>query len=196
MAAYPIARTAMYHGLEDELSQTITVEVKVDVPDSADARWCIEQYYLELAERFDTGFDPIKSNPAPDEDLVPPRGYFVVARLDGHPVGCGVLKRKNPTTGEIKRMWTASYARRRGVARKVLHTLETLAREAGLTVLHLETNRTLAEAQALYRKEGYIEVDAFNEEPYAHHWFEKHLQSDSGQMIARPPRNGVANDKT
>ena len=163
------------HGLEDELSQTITVEVKVDVPDSADARWCIEQYYLELAERFDTGFDPTKSNPAPDEDLVPPRGYFVVARLDGHPVGCGVLKRKNPTTGEIKRMWTASSARRRGVARKVLHTLETLAREAGLTVLHLETNRTLAEAQALYRKEGYIEVDAFNDEPYAHHWFEKHL---------------------
>lgn len=177
----------MCHGLQDELSQTSTVEVKVDVPDSADARWCIEQYYLELAERFDTGFDPIKSNPAPDEDLVPPRGYFVVARLDGHPVGCGVLKRKNPTTGEIKRMWTASSARRRGVARKVLHTLETLAREAGFTVLHLETNRTLAEAQALYRKEGYIEVDAFNEEPYAHHWFEKYLQSDSGQMIARPP---------
>jgi GNAT superfamily N-acetyltransferase len=186
----------MCHGLEDELSQTITVEVKVDVPDSADARWCIEQYYLELAERFDTGFDPIKSNPAPDEDLVPPRGYFVVARLDGHPVGCGVLKRKNPTTAEIKRMWTASYARRRGVARKILHTLETIAREAGFTVLHLETNRTLAEAQALYRKEGYIEVDAFNDEPYAHHWFEKHLHSDSGQMIARPPRNGIANDKT
>jgi hypothetical protein len=97
----------MCHGLEDELSQMIAVEVQVDVPDSADARWCIEQYFLELAERFDTGFDPIKSNPAPDEDLVPPRGYFVVARLDGHPVGCGVLKRKNPTTGEIKRMWTA-----------------------------------------------------------------------------------------
>ena len=168
----------MYHGLEDELTQTITVEVKVDVPDSADARWCVAQYYLELAERFDAGFDPSKSNPAPDEDLVPPRGYFVVARLDGHPVGCGVLKRKNPTTGEIKRMWTASCARRRGVARKILHTLETIAREAGLTVLHLETNRTLAEAQALYRKEGYIEVDAFNEEPYAHHWFEKYLQSE------------------
>ena len=115
MAACPIARTAMCHGLKDELSQTITVEVKVDVPDSADARWCIEQYYLELAERFDTGFDPIKSNPAPDEDLVPPRGYFVVARLDGHPVGCGVLKRKNPTTGEIKRMWTASHPHAGGV---------------------------------------------------------------------------------
>jgi GNAT superfamily N-acetyltransferase len=169
----------MHQKLEDELSQTATVEVKVDVPESPAARWCVEQYYRELAERFDAGYDPVKSNPAPDVDLVPPRGYIVVAWLDGQPVGCGVLKRKNPTTAEIKRMWTDSSARRRGVARKILHTLETLAREAGFTVLHLETNRNLAEAQALYRKEGYIEVEAFNEEPYAHHWFEKHLQSDS-----------------
>jgi GNAT superfamily N-acetyltransferase len=171
----------MCHGLENESSQTIAFEVRVDVPDSADAQWCIEQYFIELTERFDTGFDPIKSNPASDEDLIPPRGYLVVARFDGDPVGCGVLKRTNPTTGEIKRMWTASYARRRGVARRILHTLETIAREAGLTVLRLETNRALAEAQALYRKDGYIEVDAFNDEPYAHHWFEKYLSSDSGR---------------
>ncbi len=66
----------MCHGLEDELSQTIAVEVQVDVPDSADARWCVEQYFLELAERFDTGFDPIKSNPAPDEDSSSPEGLL------------------------------------------------------------------------------------------------------------------------
>jgi ribosomal protein S18 acetylase RimI-like enzyme len=72
-------------------------------------------------------------------------------------------------------MWTAPAARRRGVARKVLRRLESLARESGLGTLHLETNRTLTEAQSLYRKEGYREVDAFNDEPYAHHWFEKNL---------------------
>jgi hypothetical protein len=27
----------------------------------------------------------------------------------------------------------------------------------------------------LYRSAGYAEVPAFNDEPYAHHWFEKHL---------------------
>jgi hypothetical protein len=27
----------------------------------------------------------------------------------------------------------------------------------------------------LYRSAGYKEVDAFNDEPYAHHWFEKRL---------------------
>jgi hypothetical protein len=42
-------------------------------------------------------------------------------------------------------------------------------------VLRLETNRALAEAIALYRAAGYREVAAFNDEPYAHHWFEKSL---------------------
>jgi len=65
--------------------------------------------------------------------------------------------------------------RGRGVARRVLHALEAIAREAGATVLHLETNRALNAARALYRDEGYQEVAAFNNEPYAHHWFEKRL---------------------
>jgi ribosomal protein S18 acetylase RimI-like enzyme len=72
-------------------------------------------------------------------------------------------------------MWTAPSARGQGVARRVLQTLETIARKAGLTTLRLETNRTLKEAQALYRREGYQEVAPFNDEPYAHHWFEKKL---------------------
>ena len=156
-------------------TQRALVEVSVVAPGIGDARYCLEQYFRELAARFESGFDPAKSNPARDDDMIPPAGYFVLARLDGHPVGCGVLKRKDRTTGEIKRMWTAPAARRRGVARKVLRRLESLARESGLGTLHLETNRTLTEAQSLYRKEGYREVDAFNDEPYAHHWFEKNL---------------------
>jgi hypothetical protein len=43
----------------------------------------------------------------------------------------------------------------------------------------LETNRALAEAIALYRAAGYQEVAAFNDEPYAHHWFEKTLTSSA-----------------
>ena len=43
-------------------------------------------------------------------------------------------------------------------------------------LLRLETNRTLAEAISLYRSEGYREVPAFNDEAYAHHWFEKRVR--------------------
>ena len=52
---------------------------------------------------------------------------------------------------------------------------EKHARQSKARVIRLETNRTLREAIALYRQSGYVEVDAFNAEPYAHHWFEKQL---------------------
>ncbi|MCR9256708.1 MAG: GNAT family N-acetyltransferase [Alphaproteobacteria bacterium] len=149
--------------------------MRVSAPASDEARWCVGQYFEELSRRFGNGFDPSVSNPADEKDLVPPAGYFVLAHIDGDPVGCGALKRVDSETAEIKRMWTSDTARRRGVARKILRKLETLAEEAGFTTLHLETNETLREAQALYRNEGYREVDAFNDEPYAHHWFEKRL---------------------
>ena len=47
--------------------------------------------------------------------------------------------------------------------------------QLGLSTLRLETNRSLQEAIQLYRSAGFREVDPFNAEPYAHHWFEKSL---------------------
>jgi len=152
------------------------VVVCLEAPYSAAARWCLEQYFAELAERFGMGFDPAKSNSARDEEMTPPAGFFFVAWLDGGPAGCGVLKAGDGGTGEIKRMWTAPSARGLGIARKVLRTLEVKASEMGLTMVRLETNRVLTEAQALYRQEGYQEVAPFNAEPYAHYWFEKRLE--------------------
>ena len=52
---------------------------------------------------------------------------------------------------------------------------EDQARELGFTTLRLETNRALTEAISLYRNSGYAEVAAFNADPYANHWFEKHI---------------------
>ena len=157
----------------ERLLRAGAVEVRLESPDSAAAQWCLEQYFAELAARFDIGFDPTRSNPARPEEMTPPAGFFVVAWLDGAPAGCGALKVGDEGTGEVKRMWTAPTARGLGVARRVLRFLEAQARAAGLTRLRLETNRTLTEAQALYRGEGYREVSPFNAEPYADHWFEK-----------------------
>ena len=90
-------------------------------------------------------------------------------------MGCGALKFHENTVGELKRMWVAPRARGLGLGRRLLLALENSAREAGITFLHLETNRSLIEAIELYRHSGYQEVEAFNDEPYAHHWFEKRL---------------------
>jgi DNA-binding MarR family transcriptional regulator/GNAT superfamily N-acetyltransferase len=151
------------------------VQITVADPTSQDARWCIEHYFTELGERFETGFDPTLGISAQAHELVPPAGLLLVARLREEPVGCGAVKFHENTVGELKRMWVAPRARGLGLGRRLLEALEHQARQAGMTVIHLETNRTLIEAIELYRHAGYQEVAAFNDEPYAHHWFEKRL---------------------
>jgi DNA-binding MarR family transcriptional regulator/GNAT superfamily N-acetyltransferase len=149
------------------------VELSFEPPASEDARKCLDAYFREIAERFEAGFDPARDRTPSDDELTPPKGWFVLARLEGEPVGCGALKRVDKAMGEIKRVWTAPPARGLGVARRVLRKLEGAARDAGLVTLRLDTNKALTEAHALYRKEGYREVARFSENPYAHHWFEK-----------------------
>ena len=105
----------------------------------------------------------------------PPRGLFVVATLHGEPVGCGGLKFHPGEPTEIKRMWVAGSARGLGVGRRLLSRLEELAAEHGSDAVRLDTNGNLREAIAMYRSSGYREIDAFNDEPYADHWFEKRL---------------------
>ena len=151
------------------------VQITVADPASQDAQWCIEQYFTELGERFEMGFDPTLTRSAHAHELTPPAGLLLVAHLREEPVGCGAVKFHENTVGELKRMWVAPRARGLGLGRRLLEVLEHRAREAGMTVLHLETNRTLIEAIELYRHAGYQEVEAFNDEPYAHHWFEKRL---------------------
>lgn len=151
------------------------VQITVADPAGQDARWCFEQYFAELGGRFETGFDPALSISAHTHELMLPAGLLLIARLREEPVGCGALKFHENAVGEIKRMWVASRARGLGLGRRLLLALEHEAREAGMTTLHLETNRTLTEAIEMYRHSGYQEVEAFNDEPYAHHWFEKRL---------------------
>jgi ribosomal protein S18 acetylase RimI-like enzyme len=107
--------------------------------------------------------------------MTPPGGAFLVATAEGESVGCGAVKTIAPGVGSLKRMWVDESARGLGLGRRLLAALEREARALGLGTLRLETNRTLAEAIALYRSAGYAEVSAFNADPYAHHWFEKRL---------------------
>ncbi len=147
----------------------------IEKPTSPDALWCIAQYFSELNARFEAGFDPSLSISADERDLTPPAGALLVARLHARPVGCGALKFHPGAPAELKRMWVAPEARGLGLGRRLLQELERHARDTGVEVLRLETNRVLSEAIALYGSSGYREVEAFNDEPYAHHWFEKRL---------------------
>ena len=151
------------------------VQVAVCDPRHPDARFCLRAYFSELSHRFDRGFDPARSISAADDELTPPAGLLLVATVHGEPVGCGALKFHEGAPTEIKRMWIAPTARGLGIGRRLLNDLEAHAASHGPGTLRLETNRALTEAIGLYRAAGYREVAPFNDEPYAHHWFEKTL---------------------
>jgi DNA-binding MarR family transcriptional regulator/GNAT superfamily N-acetyltransferase len=165
-----------------EVEQLLTaamVEVATVDPAHPDARHCLNEYFAELDRRFETGFDPARSIPADDHELRSPAGLLIVASLRGDPIGCGGLKFHDSAPTELKRMWVATSARGLGVGRRLLGELERLAAEHGARTVRLETNRALAEAISLYRSAGYVEVAPFNDEAYAHHWFEKRLSPAS-----------------
>ena len=152
------------------------VEIEAVDPDHAHARFCMREYFSELDHRFGSGFDPEGSMPADADDLRPPAGT--------------VPGRHAPRrTG---RLWRAEVPRRRadraeahvGLARRCAvsawdavcsNSWSAGPSSTAASVIHLETNKALPEAVAMYRSCGYREVDAFNDEPYADHWFEKVL---------------------
>lgn len=159
----------------ERLMRAASVVVEPADPASADARACIEAYLHELAQRFESGFDPSRGPSADPRELVPPSGVLLLARLDGEALGCGALKALGDGVGEIKRMWVAPAARGLGIAQRLLDVLEQQANSMALHTLRLDTNRTLLEARALYARNGYVEIPAYNDNPYADHWFEKRL---------------------
>jgi len=151
------------------------VTIAAEDPASADARWCLAHYFAELGERFEEPFDPGRTLPADGKDLIPPAGAFLVARVHGQPAGCGALKTLGPGIGEIMRMWVDRAHRGLGVGPRILHALEEQATALGQHTVRLYTNRSLDEAKAMYRRNGYEEIARYNDDPYAHHWFEKRL---------------------
>jgi DNA-binding MarR family transcriptional regulator len=150
-------------------------------PDQPQAQQCLRAYFAELDRRFDAGFDPSRGISAEPEELRPPAGLLLVASLRSEPIGCGALKFHRDEPTEIKRMWVDATARGLGIGRRMLAELEAQAAANGASVVRLETNRALVEAISMYRAAGYTEVAAFNDEPYAHHWFEKQLAPNAAK---------------
>ena len=153
-------------------------------PGHPHARTSLDAYFSELAARFEHGFDVDRASPDAPSDLVPPNGLLLVATLAGDAVGCGVLRHHDlhavvPGWSEIKRLWVSPSVRGIGLGRRLLDALEQRAALAGAPVVRLDTNRVLTEAIAMYRAAGYREIARFNDNPYAHHWFEKTLPADA-----------------
>jgi DNA-binding MarR family transcriptional regulator/GNAT superfamily N-acetyltransferase len=139
------------------------------------AKYCLGEYYAELARRFENGFDVSLSRDPDAVSMIRPRGAFLVAMSDGLPIGCVGLKGSDGELAEIKRLWVAPSARGLGLARRLMNAAEDVARELSFKILRLDTNSALPEAQQLYRSSGWDEIERFNDDPYPDTFFEKHL---------------------
>lgn len=174
----PAQRDRLVAAMRDveRLLTAALVELRQVDPAAPDARQCLRSYFAELERRSGSPFDPNTGATARPDEVRPPAGVFLVAYLHGAPIGCGALKHFLEGVSDLKRMWVAEPARGLGIGRRLLAELEARAAERGSRVVRLETSRLLAEAVALYRSAGYVEVSAFNDEPFADHWFEKRLR--------------------
>lgn len=137
------------------------VAIAMEPFDSPDARRLVAALDAHLASRYapEQRFGPhLKA-----EHVAPGVGTFVIARADGKAVGCGALKRRDPTTVEVKRMYVEPEMRGHRVAREILDHLENTARAMGAERMVLETGIYQEEAIGLYRGAGFKAVDCFDE---------------------------------
>lgn len=151
------------------------IEIVEMDPRTDDARYCLGEYYAELARRFEQGFEVSRSRDPDAKDMIRPRGAFLVALSDGLAVGCVGLKGSGGDVAEVKRLWVAPSARGLGLAKRLMEATEVAARKLNIKVLRLDTNRALPEAIALYRNSGWTEIERFNDDPYPDYFFEKAL---------------------
>ena len=133
--------------------------IVVTTSDDPRARPLVEELSREYDERYGLN-DGIPSSVElsryPAELFTPAQGgIFLLVVLGDQVVAGGAYKRTDATTVEIKRIWTSSAHRRRGLARLVMAELEHAAIAAGYRSSTLTTGARQPEAVALYLSLGY-----------------------------------------
>ena len=133
------------------------VTVALSDPSAPESVLLVEHMWKELGQLYgNTG--PCEFVPS---DVEGAGAAFVVARLDGQPVGCGAIRPHEPGVAEVKRMYVEPAARGLGVGRRILRELESVAGALGYVVVRLETGVKQPAAVALYERAGYQRIERY-----------------------------------
>jgi GNAT superfamily N-acetyltransferase len=150
------------------------VRFEVWDPEEPPASDLLAAMKVELNDVYET-FSRLDNPPLQSSELRPPGGAYVVGYEGAVPVAGGGVRRLTEDIGEIKRMYVLPDQRSRGLARALLGALEEAARSLGYLAVRLDTGPKRVHALALYRSAGYVDVDPYNDNPFACFWGEKEL---------------------
>lgn len=149
--------------------ENIEIELCKSLPSRDELNGILSQYYELIVQRMrGMGFDIDLAAPqsalaefwANSGDYLPPKGCLVIARKDtGEIVGCGMMKRLDQHTGELKRVFVTERARGTGTGRALIEARENAARRMGLKRLIADTLTPNVEMRDLYPKLGFVELD-------------------------------------
>jgi GNAT superfamily N-acetyltransferase len=143
-------------------------------PEEAPATDLLAEMREELNGLYET-FSRLDQPAISPSDLRPPVGAYLVGFEGALAVAGGGVRRLADGVGEIKRMFVRPTARSRGVARFLLTALEEAALTLGYTRVRLDTGPRQGHALRLYRRAGYLDVERYNDNPFACFWGEKRL---------------------
>ncbi|MFH8381656.1 GNAT family N-acetyltransferase [Kitasatospora sp. NPDC018058] len=144
----------------------------------------LREYYYDVANRYyllhlgregtpeelETGLAD-----SPSDDLAAPTGLFLIGRYDGTTHSCAGLRRYDATTVELTRVFVRPTVRATGGGARLLAAVDEAARAMGADRIILDTRLDLVEARAMYLRNGYREIPAYNSGPYSQVWYGKDL---------------------
>ena len=114
-------------------------------------------------------------NPAlSPSELRPPGGAYLVGFAGADAVAGGGVRRLGKGWRRSKGC-SSGHPPARGVARALLSSLEATALSLGYTAVRLDTGPKQGHALRLYRDAGYVDVEPYNDNPFACFWGEKAL---------------------
>jgi putative acetyltransferase len=116
----------------------------------------------ELETLLSAEYPPEQRHGLALDAIFQPHIRFFLARLHGAAVGCGGVA-LFADFAEVKRMYVRDVARGQGVADAILARIEQEARDAGLSLLRLETGDRQVAAMRFYARAGFRRCQAFGD---------------------------------
>ncbi|MBN1885225.1 MAG: GNAT family N-acetyltransferase [Candidatus Krumholzibacteriota bacterium] len=98
-------------------------------------------------------------------EYAPPGGVLFLAEMENEAAGCVALRRIDPATCEMKRLYVRPASRGQGIGRALAAAAVAEGRELGYRTMKLDTVESMPEANALYRSLGFVETGAYRFNP-------------------------------